>query len=312
MIRAVKVTNYLGDELLIDPFDPESSGFLLTNLKGVTPEKADINFTDITTQDGGLYNSARISTRNITMALLYFPKPTIEATRLLSYKYFPVKKEVKLEFTTDTRKAEITGYVESNEVNIYTKSEYSAISIICPDPYFYSTSDDTEIDVTFSNVLPAFRFRIPKYSDTTLKPLEIPARKLIFSKMKNENNKLIEYTGDAEVGMEIILRASGEIGDFTIYNIYTQESMTISSSKLADLTGSSLISGDIVTIYTYRGNKKIELLRTGVTINILNCLGKNANWLQLRKGDNVFSFSATSGADNIQLELKSKTLYEGL
>lgn len=313
MIRAVKVTNYLGDELLIDPFDPESSGFLLTNLKGVTPEKADINFTDITTQDGGLYNSARISTRNITMALLYFPKPTIEATRLLSYKYFPVKKEVKLEFTTDTRKAEITGYVESNEVNIYTKSEYSAISIICPDPYFYSTSDDTEIDVTFSNVLPAFRFEIPKMSEIRLKQVEeykIP--QFIFGKMQTNNYKLIKYTGDAEVGMEIILRASGEIGDFTIYNIDTQESMTISSSKLADLTGSSLISGDIVTIYTYRGNKKIELLRTGVTINILNCLGKNANWLQLRKGDNVFSFSATSGADNIQLELKSKTLYEGL
>lgn len=312
MVRSIKVTNYLGDELLIDPFDPESSGFLITNLKGITPEKADINFTDITTQDGGLYNSARINTRNITMSLLYFPKPTIEATRLLSYKYFPVKKEIKLEFTTDTRKAEIIGYVEANEVNIYTKSEYSAISIVCPDPYFYSTSKDTEINVSFSNVLPAFRFRIPEFSDAPLKPSKTPAKKLIFSKMKNDNNKLINYTGDAEVGMEIVLRASGEIGDFTVYNVYTQESMTISSSKLAELTGSSLIAGDVITIYTYRGNKKLELLRTGITTNVLNCLGKNTSWLQLHKGDNVFSFSATSGGDNVELELKSKTLYEGL
>ena len=304
MIRSVNVTNYLGETLSIDPFDPESSGFLITNLKGITPVKADINFTDITTQDGGLYNSSRIGTRNITMALMFMPKPTIEDTRLLSYRYFPVKKQVSLEFITDSRRAEIVGYVESNDINIYTKSEYSAISILCPDPYFYSTDKESVIDVLFSGILPGFRFTIPSNSDA--------APNLIFGKMKSVNEKIIKYTGDSEIGMEVIIRAVGPVGDIIVYNRITQESMTIKADKLQTLTGSSMSSGDVITILTYRGNKKIELLRNGVVYNILNCLDKNASWLQLRKGNNTIAFNATSGVLNLQLEVKSKTIYEGL
>ena len=304
MIRSVNVTNYLGETLSIDPFDPESSGFLITNLKGITPVSADINLTDITTQDGGLFNSARIQKRNITMALMFMPKPTIEDTRLLSYRYFPVKKQVTLEFETDNRKAQIIGYVEKNDINIYTKAEYSAISIICPDPYFYSTSPDTDINTVFSGTVPAFRFSFPSHSDA--------APDLIFGKMRSVNERIIKYTGDAEIGMEIIIRTTGAVGDVTIYNRITQESMILKADKLAALTGSSLIAGDVTTINTYRGNKKIELLRNGVVTNILNCLDKNADWLQLRKGNNTIAFNASSGVLNIQLEVSSKTIYEGL
>lgn len=304
MVTALKVTNYLGETLSINPFDPESSGFLILNITGLTPVKGDINFTSITTNDGALYNSARIDTRNIVLTLLYYPSPTIESTRLKSYKYFPVKKPITLEFQTENRKAEITGYVESNEMSIFTSAEYSTISILCPDPYFYSTSENTDIDVKFSGILPAFRFITPTYSEA--------APNIIFGKMKTVNEKIVKYSGDSEIGMEIIIRATGSVGDITIYNRITQESMMISSSKLASLTGSGLITGDVITIYTYRGNKKIELLRAGNTFNILNCLGKNATWLMLRKGNNTLAYAAPIGGLNVQLEIKSKTIYEGL
>ena len=333
MVTALKVTNYLGDELLIDPFDPESSGFLITDIRGITPIKADINFTSITTNDGGLFNSARIDTRNITMKLVYFPKPTIEDTRLMSYKFFPVKKEVTLEFETDTRKAEIKGYVESNDINIFTKTEYSAISILCPDPYFYSTSNDEQIDVTFSGATPRTRFPFPTNSDVVFQGAEFTQEqlddaaseqgasvsdlnpvipKMIFGTIEQVNEQVITYNGDAEIGAEFIMRALGSVGDVTLYNSLTNESMVLSSSKLASLTGSGIISGDVITVTTYRGNKGINLLRNGVNYNILNCLNRDATWLQIRKGDNVLAFSATSGAINLQVEIKSKTIYEGL
>lgn len=304
MVTALKVTNYLGETLSIDPFDPESSGFLITDIRGITPNKADINFTSITTNDGGLFNSSRIGTRNITMKLVYFPKPTIEETRILSYKFFPVKRPITLEFWTEKRRAQIEGYVESNDINIFTKTEYSSISILCPDPYFYSTGPDGDIDVVFAGTAPKMRFSFPSKSDV--------APNLIMGDIQTFREQVLTYNGDAEIGAEIILRALGSVGDVTVYNRITNESMMVNADKIAELTGYGIIDGDVITIYTYRGNKKISLLRNGITTNILNCLDKNTTWLQIRKGDNVFAFSATSGAINLQVEIKTKTIYEGL
>lgn len=304
MVTALKITNYLGDTLEIDPFDPESSGFLIADIRGITPVKGDINFTSITTNDGGLYNSARIGTRNITLKLVFFPFDTIEETRLLSYKYFPIKKQVTLEFETETRKAEITGYVESNDINIFTKNEYSAISIICPDPYFQATSSDGQINVEFAGIEPKLRFPIPIYSDV--------APDLVFGDIQTFREQIITYEGDSETGMEITLRALGPVGSITFYNRETNERMMIDSAKLASLTGSSMVQGDVITITTFRGNKQIKLLRNGVTTNILNCLNRDAAWLQLRKGDNIFAFSATSGVTDLYVNVKSRVLYEGL
>ena len=88
--------------------------------------------------------------------------------------------------------------------------------------------------------------------------------------------------------------------------------MFIDSAKMQSLTGYGIINGDVITISTFRGDKKISLLRNGVTINILNCLDKNSTWLQIRKGDNVFAFSAVSGAIDLQVEIKTRTIFEGL
>ena len=304
MVTALKVTNHLGESLEIDPFDPESSGFLITDIKGITPIKANINFTDITTNDGAIFNSARIGTRNITMKLVYFPHPTIEDTRLLSYKYFPIKRNVTLDFKTDHRQAKITGYVESNDINIFTKTEYSSISIICPDPYFYSTDPDGDVDLLFAGINPKFRFRIPTASDD--------APKIIFGDIVSFREQLLVYDGDAEIGAEFVFSAIGPVGNITMQNRITNEAMTIDATKIASLTGSGIVAGDSIHIYTFRGDKHANLIRNGETINILNCLDKNMTWLQIRKGDNIFAFTATSGALNLIAEIKTKTIYEGL
>ena len=311
MVTALKVTNHLGESLEIDPFDPESSGFLITDIKGITPIKADINFTDITTNDGALFNSARIGTRNITMKLVYFPHPTIEDTRLLSYKYFPIKRNITLDFKTDHRQAKISGYVESNDINIFTKTEYSSISIICPDPYFYSTNPDGDVDVLFAGINPKFRFVIPNGS-RFVNNTEIPTNNVIFGDIVSFREQLLVYDGDAEIGAEFIFNAIGSVGSITMQNRITNEAMTIDATKIASQTGSGIVAGDSIHIYTFRGDKHANLIRNGETINILNCLDKNMTWLQIRKGDNIFAFTATSGALDLIAEIKTKTIYEGL
>ena len=142
MIRAVTVTNYLGESKRFELAFPEESGFAVQSISGLGPSKADINTTEISTNDGSLYNSARVNSRNIVMSLKLMFNPQIEDTRHNSYKYFPIKKRVTLLIETDNRICETYGYVESNEPDIFSSDETTQISIVCPDPYFYSAGPD--------------------------------------------------------------------------------------------------------------------------------------------------------------------------
>ncbi len=92
MIRAVTFTNYLGDSIRLDLARPEESGFIIKSVTGLGPGKANINTTEIATNDGSLFNSSRMPSRNIVISLAYMWKDSIEDVRQLSYKYFPIKR----------------------------------------------------------------------------------------------------------------------------------------------------------------------------------------------------------------------------
>lgn len=303
MIKALTVTTYLGDSIRLELARPELSGFAVKSIEGLGPGKAAINTTEVSTNDGGLFNSARLSSRNIVINIAYFfnGKETIEELRLKSYKYFPLKKKVTLLFETDDRMAEIDGYVEENEPNVFSKEEDTDISIICPDPFFYSQSTDITI---FSGVEPLFEFPFANES------LETGLLEMGHIKYKTE--ELVYYSGDADIGITITIHAVGSATNLSIYNIDTREKMRIDSKKLKTLTGSDIINGDDITICTVKGKKAITLLRNGVTTNILNCLTKDSDWFQLAKGDNIFAYTAEEGATNLQFRIENKVAYEGV
>ena len=130
MIRSVTVINHLGEPLKMELGRPELSGFLIKEITGLGPPKANINSTENSTDDGSVFNSARLDARNIVLTMVLYPTPTIEDTRQLSYKYFPIKKPLTLVFETDNRVCEISGYVESNTPDIFSKQESIQVSII--------------------------------------------------------------------------------------------------------------------------------------------------------------------------------------
>lgn len=307
MLNAVTVTNYLGNSLRMELANPFICGLAITSIKGLGPADADINITDMSTADGGLYNSARLKKRTIVFDITFVESTmndTIEKTRLLTYKYFPIEKRVKLVFEEDARSAEIYGYVEENDPDIFSKNSGCTISIVCPDPYFYSTGEDGIKYTTFSGVESNFEFPFENNSlDDDL---------IEFGIIERYSERSVFYQGDAEIGCEIIMHAVGEVGDIAIYNTGTRERMFISAERMDALTGSHMMAGDTITINTVKGNKSITLLRNGIETNILNCLDKNADWFQLAKGDNVFTYTASIGAVNLQFKIKSKTVYEGI
>lgn len=304
MIRAITFTNYLGDSIRLDLARPEESGFVVKSLTGLGPGKASINTTEVATNDGSLFNSSRMPSRNIVISLGYMWNNTIEETRQLSYKYFPIKKKITVLIETDNRQAEIEGYVESNDPTIFSSDEGSDISIICPNPFFYSAGKDGINTTIFYGVEALFEF--PFSNESLYENL------LEMGEIKNDTERVVVYNGDAEIGVTITIHAIGEADAITIYNTGTREVMRIDTDKLEKFTGSGIVAGDEIIICTVKGSKSITLLRSGKTTNILNCLDKDADWFQLTKGDNIFAYTAEYGSTNLQFRIENQIIYEGV
>ena len=304
MIKSVTITNHLDESIKLDLFNPEESGFIIKSIEGLGPVKANINFKELATNDGAIDNSARLSSRNIVMSLQFMESPTIEETRLKSYKYFPIKRNIKVLIETDSRICETIGRVETNVPTIFSNAEGCQISILCSNPYFYSAGENGTNQTIFYGTEPLFEF--PFSNESLTEDL------IEFGSIENRTEGTIYYDGDAEIGITIQIHAVGEAEGLVIYNTKTREIMRINDDKLKSLMGSGIQAGDEITITTSRGEKGIYMLRSGVTTNILNSLEKPIKWFQLSKGDNTFAYTASAGLTNLQFRIENKVIYEGV
>lgn len=304
MIKSVTITNHLDESIKLDLFNPEESGFIIKNIEGLGPVKANINFKELATNDGSIDNSARLSSRNIVMSLQFMESPSIEETRLKSYKYFPIKRNIKFLIETDNRICETIGRVETNTPTIFSNAEGCQISILCSNPYFYSAGENGTNQTIFYGTEPLFEF--PFSNESLTEDL------IEFGSIENRTEGTIYYDGDAEIGITIQIHAVGEAKGLVIYNARTREIMRINDDKLKSLMGSGIQAGDEITITTSRGEKGIYMLRSGVTTNILNSLEKPIKWFQLSKGDNTFAYTASAGLTNLQFRIENKVIYEGV
>lgn len=316
MIKSIIVTNHLGESLELELANPYETGFAIKSIDGIGPVKANVNTTSITSGDGSSFNSARLEERNITMKLSFMFATSAEEARHKSYQYFPVKKWITLEFVTDTRRLKATGVVESNDPNIFDKDEGCSISIICPDPNFYSSGSGSKNITNFTELDTLFEFPIED-GGLEITSAEDPDNatgypSLEFGSINSLKQNFITYEGDTDIGLTIIIHAIGDVVNPVINDNTTQEIIKIDTTKLETLTGSGMITGDTITISTVRGSKSVTLLREGKETNILNCIAKNTSWFQLSNGNNVFSYSADSGYENIRLTLENTVVYGGI
>lgn len=140
MIKTVSVVNQFGDEISTNFVGAYEAPYVITKIEGHGPVGASINLTQFATNDGAMYNSARVGERvlSLTLAVVAQPGKTIEHARRWIYKTYAVKNRVTMVFTTDIGTYVMTGYVEKCEPDIFDKITKVKITIVCPDPYFYS------------------------------------------------------------------------------------------------------------------------------------------------------------------------------
>lgn len=301
MIKSVTVTNHLGDSLKMELGSFEKTGLLISNIEGIGPGDADISMTELAATDGGVYNSARLTSRNIVLDIIFYSNDSIEDVRQLTYHYFPLKKYVNLIFETDNRSIQIDGYVESNNPDIFSQQEGTSISIVCPNPYFYSLGTNVSV---FSGIEPMFEF--PFCNDSLTEKL------LVMSEIRTKYENVIYYQGDAETGVIMKVHFLGPVTGLSIFNITSRQTMKIDIAKLIAIVGSDLQYGDDLYISTIRGNKSLLFYRQGQEYNVLNALDRDSDWIMLDIGENVIAFNADEGQMNMQFEVYNDILYGGV
>ena len=319
----------------MDLFDPEESGLLITDISGIGAPDTDVNMTNYATADGGLFTGTRAKSRQIILKVQPLDstaKESIETCRQKTYRYFPIKHEIKLTFETDNHTLEIKGYVSKNSPTIFSKNEEIQIDIHCPDPYFYAIGGPTT--VVFSGIEPMFEFPFSneKVEDDTMTihhkeyddfgrvihewdeivTLPLTRNLIVMSEIKDSKYGIIDYEGEVDIGVIITMHARGNVKNPIFYKQGTANYMLILTDKIQSLTGTSFQKGDDIEISTVSGNRYVRLLRGGTYTNIINALEMNSTWVTLHSGENTFSFAADEGEDNLEFKVEYRTAYQGV
>lgn len=277
------VQNSRGEQLRLT----QNENYDVLEVLGTNPPVAAINTINIAGVDGSRYNSSRLEQRNIVITLNI--KPPIEINRLELYRYFQVKRYIKVYYKTETRDVYIEGYVESFENNPFTILQQPQISIICPDPFWKSV---TETHAKFSNTIAMFEF-----------PFSIPSEGVEFSRIENLTTTYLNV-GEVETGAIIEFYAeTTQISNPKFYNNTTGEFFGLNFD---------MYIGDRIIVNTQKGEKSVILKRGNTTRNLLSNRTEGSSWILFEPGINEISYSAEEGTENLIVTVTVIQKYGGV
>lgn len=186
MIQSVTVVNHKSNtfEFLLN--DSFGSGIYIKNIDGLGYPSSSISH-----DDGGFnysistYKKTKKQPRNIviTFGITNYGFNSVESARNFIYEMFPSNSELYMSFKSDERIRNITGYVENITPDIFEENEVVQVSIICPNPYFYSGGIFETTSEEFGN-----RFEFTEWFEQ-LKTAPKVSSKLIFDASFNLYDK---------------------------------------------------------------------------------------------------------------------------
>lgn len=287
---------------------PYETGIAVKAIEGLGPPKGNINMVTLSSMDGGLYGSTKVNTRNIVFTFWPLEKPgSVEDNRQKIYKYFPYKKEIKVQVTSDNRVLGTKGYIESIEPSIFSDTrEEVQVSMICPDPYLYDLNTSEE---AFVGVRPRFEFPFPYEASGYDDELDL----FEFGEIRLEARSIFDYEGDIDSGILINIHALKDItSDIIVYNVETREQFRIDMTKVGQITGKRLQRSEDLYISTFAGDRFVRLYRAGAYLNVIGAVARNVDWLQMTPGRNEFTFDAGANKEDVILTFNYKNAYIGI
>lgn len=284
---SAQIANSRGKKISLTGNEPN---WQVVSIIGLNPPRAQINTNTVAGMDGAKFNSSKLQTRNIVITLKL--NGEVEANRILLYNYFPTKDAVTFFYQNDHRDVYIEGWIESVECNFFSKAEVMQISILCPQPYFKALD---EIVTDISKITPLFKF-----------PFSI-----------NVGNPVVISSLDASLVTDIVNDSTGETGliiEITFFDSVSEVEVRNTETGEYIALQHAFVADDIVRIDTNKGQKGVTLLRGGATSSLFTAILPGSSFVQLRPGDNFFSYTADNGSadTDINIVFRHHTVYRGV
>ena len=263
--------------------------YKVAKMQGFSPAEAVVNLTQMAQNDGALYNSSKVGSNTLNVALAI--ERDAERYRLEAYKVFRPKNAIKVEYKTQAVDVWIEGYVSRADLQHMDMKQVLTVEIICPFPYWRSSQQSKN---EMNAVVKDFHF---PFAITAAEPVPI-------SHAQGLTNTVVVNNGSADTGFKMTMQATGTVTNPKVFNYISGEFFGLNVTMQA---------GDLVTVDSTAGNKTVTLTRDGDETNIFNAIMKDAVFLTLDIGDNVFTYEVASGsAADLTVDFYHYDLYTGV
>lgn len=154
------------------------------------------------------------------------------------------------------------------------------LSLYCPDPYFKTGSEESE---TIAGSFSTFRF-----------PFHFPNGPFKISERIKSFFATVYNNGEAETDMRIEISAKSRVVNPALIDVKTGQTAKLRFTMEA---------GDVITITTAKGEKKVTLLRGGTERNLFNYIAHPFTFFTLDSGANTFKYDADSGLEGLNIKI---------
>lgn len=164
------------------------------------------------------------------------------------------------------------------------------IALLCPNPLWTDMQESSTAIVQWQGNLEF--------------PLEIPEGEWVLGYLDKKSTVTVRNSGDVSCGFKVVFKAAGTVKNPSITNSETGEKIKLNIS---------MEKGDRAEVTTYYKDKKATLIKsTGETENIIGAFDLSSTFIQLTLGDNLFTYNADIGRDNIEIIIYHDNLYRGV
>lgn len=272
------------------------SRFVVEDIQGLNPPKANINMSNIYGMDGSRFDSAFLSARNLVITMML--RGDQEVSRQELYRFLNTKEWLRFYFENQNRKVYIDGYVETTEDDMFVQKQRLMASIVCPDPFFRAV-DETVIDLSYSQSEFVFPFAIDMNDPIELGSYETYRRTTVFN----------ESTNDLPFELEITTREPlPSFSWFAVSIVQTGERVGFQANTIA------FNPGDVIRVNTDPSAPSMTMEAGGVVYNKIPNMTPGGTFYQIHPGANEFDFLTYPRADaeHIDVKLKFTKRYKGV
>lgn len=251
-------------------------------------------------QDGNTYLDNTLDIRDVSLEILVAAE---NETELINYRgrinkvFNPKLGEGYLIYKDDLKERKVKCIVNKlpifSVINVMTSK--CLISLAANNPYW---TDLLESKEEIALWIGSFSFSADGSDGLELIDGGIEFGYRAPSLIVNTNN-----AGDVECGIRIEFKALATLTNPSLLNVHTGEFIKINKE---------MVTGEVISVSTYFGNKKITSSLNGIVTNIFNYIDFGSTFLQLDVGDNLMRYDAATGIDNLEVSIFYQPRYLGV